>query len=228
MRHSHPYLALGAAVALSAALAAAAAAKPAKLLTSIEVRQLAASANRGDQARLREHFDALAVRYETDARRHDNVARAVVGNPNRQLGADLAMRHRRRAESARESAAIARELAAHHARLAAGRRSTPPANSARFESGEGAVEPDETTLDAFARRARRPSDHRALAEYYTTLASRHMQKADRHVALARMYRASGMRSIVPAVHYDWLAARARDAADEARAAASKHRQIARG
>jgi hypothetical protein len=89
---------------------------------------------------------------------------ACAGNPNRQVA--VGNRHcRRLAELDMQSAATLRELAAHHDRLAAGVRSSEPADSAAFEAGEGAPEPADAELKALAATARTPADHRALEEY---------------------------------------------------------------
>ena len=210
-------------LALLGLAAGAAAQGRENLLTSIEVKRLVATAEPGDHALLRDHFAALADKYATKARRDTVMARTLTGNPNRRSGAAPGSKFTRLAEQATKSAAIARELAAHHERLAAGLLSTPPANSARFEAGEGAPAPTENQLRELAAGARTAADHRSLEEYYLTLAANYTKRADDHVRSARMYRASGIRSIVPAIESDRLAKDARAAAEKARAAAAEHR-----
>lgn len=96
-----------------------------------------------------------------------------------------------------ESAATLRELAAHHERLALGTPSTAPA------------------------------DHRALAEYFLTVAAGHTAEADAHGRMAQAYRGTAnRRGGDPAAHCDRLVTLARDAAAEARAAATEHSQLA--
>lgn len=123
-----------------------------------------------------------------------------------------------------QSAATVRELAAYHERLAAGTASTAPPDSARFEGGEGAAIPTDREIDALAARARTPADHRALEEYFLTLARRYTADADEHVAMARAYR--GTRIVTAATHCDRMITLSRDSAKEANAAAAMHRDFA--
>ena len=207
-------------------IAGAAAQERENPLTRIEVRRLVESAQSRDYARLSDHFAALADRYETQARRNMALSRRPTGNPNRRSGGNPGPVFARRAEIATESAAATRELAAHYGRLAAGTPSTQPANSARFVAGEGAPAPTDAQLRELAAGARTPADHRSLEEYYVTLASTHAQAAERHAAMGRMYRASGVRSLDPAIHCDRMVKESGKAAREARAAAAKHGQLA--
>ena len=213
-------------VALVGLVTGAAAQERANVLTSIEVKRLVSSAQSDDHARLRDHFTALADQYVTQARRDTDMARTLGGNPNRRFGVGTGNKYNRLAKAATESAATVRELAAHHGRLATGVPSTAPKDSARFEAGEGAPAPTTEQLREFAAGARTPADHRSLEEYYATLAETHAKAADKHVAMGRTYRASGIRSLDPAIHCDRMVKQSREAADEARSAAAEHRQLA--
>ena len=211
-------------LALLIAAGVAAAQVPSPVLNTLEVQKLVASSEPGDHATLRAHFSALADRYAADAARHEAMARSFVGNPNRNTGAGLSMHCRRLAELNNESAATLRELAAHHEKLAAGADSTPPRDSARFQTGEGASEPTERELTGLAARARTPADHGALAEYFRTQATRYTTTAREHATMAQTYR--GTRIAQAAAHCDRLVRLSRESAAEATAAAEMHRQLA--
>jgi len=226
MRTIHLRTTVIAGLALLGLVAGAAAQERENLLTSIEVKHLVASAQPGDYARLRDHFAALADKYTTEARRDTAAARTLTGNPNRRSGAAPGSKFTRLAERATESAATTRELAAYYSQLAAGMPSMAPANSARFVAGEGAPAPTDAQLRELAAGARTPADHRSLEEYYLTLAGNHTTAAGRHQTMARSYRASGIRSLDPAIHCDRMAKVSREAANKARAAAAEHGQLA--
>ena len=212
---------------LLVALASAAAAQEREnLLTSIEFKRVVDSSAPGDYARLSDHFAALADGYAAQARRNAALSRRPSGNPNRRGGGNPGPVFARRAEIATESAVITRELSAHYARLAEGRASVPPANSARFIAGEGAPAPSDAQLRELSAGARTPADHRSLEEYYLTIAARETAAAERHATMGRSYRASGIRSLDPAIHCDRTVKESREAADRARAAAAEHRQLA--
>ena len=214
-------------LALLALTTAAAAQDRSKLLTSIEVKELVTSSRPADQARLRDHFAALANKYTTDARRYRNVAHTMTGNPNHPPAVPPGARWSRAAEQADDAASMARELSAHHGRLADGRSSQVPAGSERFSSGEGAPAPADVRLTELAVAARTPAQHRSLAEYYATLAQQQTRAADRYATKAQMYRAQIRKSVDdPAINFDRLAEQARDAASQARAEATKQRQLA--
>lgn len=212
---------------LLAAATAAAQARPPELLNTIEVRQLVERADPNGHARLSAHFSALADRYAEEAARHTAMSRAFGGNPNRQGAVPASAHCARLAELNTESAATLHELAGHHERLALGAPSTVPSGAARFESGEGAPEPTEGELAALAAHARTPADHRALAEYFVTVALRHTTEADEHVWMARAYRGhANRRGGDAAAHCDRMVKLSREAAKEARAAASVHSELA--
>jgi len=75
-----------------------------------------------------------------------------------------------------------------------------------------------------AAKAGTPADHRALEEYFLTLAKRESAEATEHVALAQAYR--GTKIAQGAVHHDRLTRLLRDSAKEATAAAEMHKQLA--
>jgi hypothetical protein len=210
-------------VALAGASAAQSPSSP--VLDSLEVRKLASSADPADNARLSAHFGALADRYEADARRHGDMARAFIAAPTRRAAANTAADHcKRLAALNTRSAETLRALAAHHTKLAAGTPSTPPKDAERFHSGTGAAEPGDDELSAVAAKASTPADHHALEEYFQTIAKRYTATANEHVAMAQAYR--GTRIAQAAVHCDRLVTLSRDEAKEATAAARLHRQLA--
>ena len=69
-----------------------------------------------------------------------------------------------------------------------------------------------------------PPDHRALYEYFLTLATRYSADAKEHAALAQVYR--GTRLAQVALHHDRLTVLARGSAKEATAAAVMHKDLA--
>jgi hypothetical protein len=123
-----------------------------------------------------------------------------------------------------QSATTVRELATYHQKLASGAAATPPAAGARFEGGAGARAPTDQELNAMAAKASTPADHRALEEYFLTLAKRYTAAANEHVATANTYR--GTRIAQAAVHCDRLVTLSRDSAKEATEAAAMHKQLA--
>jgi hypothetical protein len=197
---------------------------PSGLLNNVEVRQLVARAEPGDHVRLSSHFTALADRYTAGARRHTTMAQSFIGNPSRNLGIGMSMHCKRLADLDTQSASTVRELAAYHGKLASGTPATAPRDGARFRGGAGAPEPTEKELNALAAKAGSPAEHRALEEYFRTLAKRATAEANEHVALAQTYR--GTRIAHAAVHHDRLAKLSRDAAGEATEAADMHKGLA--
>lgn len=194
------------------------------VLNTLEVQKLVASGEPADHARLSAHFAALSERYAAEAKRHEAMAKSFVGNPNRNTGGGLSAHCRKLAELNNQSAATLRELATYHQKLAGGTTSAPPRDAARFEGGAGASKPTEQELNALAAKVSTPAEHRALAEYFQTLAKRYTADADAHVAIARSYR--GTRIAQAADHCDRIVANARASAKEATAAADMHLQFA--
>ena len=217
-------LALAAVAALSVAASGAAQDRAPGLLNTLEVRQLVARAEPGDQAQLSAHFTALGDLYAAEAKRHISMSQSFVGNPSRNLGTGMSAHCKRLADLNAQSATTVRELAAYHTKLASGTPATPPRDGARFRAGAGAPEPTEKELNALAAKASTPAEHRGLEEYFRTLAKRYTAEANEHVALAQAYR--GTRIAQAAVHHDRLAGLSRDAAKEATAAAEMHKQLA--
>ena len=82
----------------------------------------------------------------------------------------------------------------------------------------------EAELKALAAKAATPADHRALQEYFLTLAKRYTAEASEHAAIAQSYR--GTRIAQAAAHCERIVANAREAAKEATAAAAMHAQLA--
>jgi len=198
--------------------------KPSGMLNSIEVQQLVKRAEPGDNARLATHFAALADRYAAEAKRHTSMAQSFVGNPSRNLGAGMSTHCKQLADLNTKSATELRELATYHQKLASGAAATPPAGGSRFEGGAGAPVPTEQELNAMAAKASTPADHRALEEYFLTLAKRYTADANEHVAMANTYR--GTRIAQAAVHCDRLVQLSKDEAKEATEAAAMHKQLA--
>jgi hypothetical protein len=217
-------LSLAAAAVLALTASGAAQDRPSGLLNNLDVRQLVARAEPGDQAQLSAHFNALGDRYAAEAKRHISMSQSFIGNPSRNLGSGMSAHCKRLADLNTQSATTVRELAAYHAKLASGTPASPPRDGARFQAGAGAPEPTEKELNALAAKASTPAEHRGLEEYFLTLAKRYTAEANEHVALAQAYR--GTRIAQAAVHHDRLAGLSRDGAKEATAAAEMHKQLA--
>ena len=217
-------LSIAAAVVLAFAGSVSAQETSSGLLNTLEVQQLVKRAEPGDSARLAAHFAALAERHAAEAKRHASMAQSFAGNPSRNLGTGMAAHCKQLAELSTRSATELRELAAYHRRLASGATATPPAGGARFEGGAGAPAPTDRELDAMAAKASTPAEHRALQEYFLTLAKRYAANAEDHAATANIHR--GTRIAQAAVHHERLAGLSREAAKEATAAAERHRQLA--
>lgn len=200
------------------------------VLTTIEVKRLVQSTQTEDQARLRDHFAALADRYGAEVREHQAMARAFQVNPGRRVAANRASEHcKRLADLAARSAETVHALAAHHGRLAVGMPSTPPDNSARFDAGEGAevVWEHDKAIHDLAANARSASDHRALEAHFAEIETRYRRAVDEHLAMAQAYRAApNQRGGDPAAHCDQLVRLSREAAREAGALAAEHRHAA--
>lgn len=194
------------------------------MLNSLEVRQLVARGEPEDNARLSAHFSALAEQYIAEAKRHASMSQGFVGNPSRNLSSGMSAHCKRLADLNTQEATTLRELAAYHNKLAGGDTATPPAGAARFHSGAGAPEPTKKDLAALAAKASTPADHRALEEYFRTLAARYAADAEAHNTFAQALRGTRIeQSFVLHIH---LAELSRDAAKEASAAADMHKQLA--
>lgn len=198
--------------------------KPSATLNSVEVQQLVKRGEPGDHARLSAHFSALAEGYTAEAKRHTSMSQSFVGNPSRNLATGMSVHCKRLAELNTQSATTLKELATHYDKLAAGVSSSQPANAERFEAGGGAKEPTDAELNSLAARASTPAEHRALQEYFLTLAKRYTAAATSHSNFAASY--VGTRIAHVATVHQRLAALARDSAKEATAAAEVHKQLA--
>jgi hypothetical protein len=217
-------VALAALASVALAGSAAAQDRGSALLNAVEVRQLVERGDPGDHARLSAHFTVLGERYSAEAKRHMAMAQSFVGNPSRNLGTGMSVHCKRLADLNTQSATTVRELASYHEKLAAGTAAIPPRGGARFEGGAGAPAPTERELNTLAAKARTPAEHRALEEYFLTLAKRYTAEADQHATLAQTYR--GTRIAQAAMYHERLITLSRDAAKEANEAAAMHRQLA--
>lgn len=197
------------------------------VLPAPQVRELMASQQPADHAKLRAHFEALSAQYAADADRHTAFARGSAGIPRG--GATAGAHHTRLAANAKESATITRELATHHGQLGAGVASTAPHHSEKFEKGAGAPRmATEEQMLALAAKAQTPSEHGRLSEYYTTLAARHTADAKDHRAMAQAYSGQNRVNVSAVAHCDRLAQLSNESANAAQALAAEHQQMATG
>ena len=205
----------------------AAAQTPAGVLNKLEVQKLVAADTPEASGALAGHFTALADRYAADAARHKAMGQAYKANSNRSAATNAARHCERLATLGTESAAATRELAKFYRDLAAGKAAAVPPGGSAFQSGKGAPEPTAEQLHHLAMTAKTRTDHLALEEYFATLAKKNTAEADDYAVAARAYRAGPRKGgYDAAVTFDRLAKIARDAAKEAAAAASLHKQLA--
>lgn len=114
-------------VATAIALSAAEQAKPSDLLTATQVKELVANAKTpADHMKLSKHFAAVAAKYEADADEHKALAAVYRKVPSasetKRPGApDTAAHCDRFAKLTRDAAKEARDLAAAHEHMAAGK-----------------------------------------------------------------------------------------------------------
>ena len=197
------------------------------VLNSLEVQELVKRAQPEDHARLEVHYDALAEKYAAEAKSHAAMGRAAIGSPINRTAANSAADHCNRLEQLNlKSAETARELAAYHKGMAAGKTPPAPRDAARFDAGAGAPAPTGEQIAALMAKAVSPTDHRAIQEYFLALAKQYTADANEHSATANVYR--GTRMAQAAVHCDRLVAFSRDEAKEATAAAAVHQKLAGG
>jgi hypothetical protein len=199
------------------------------LLNTLEVQQLIERPAPAHNARLAAHFTALAERYAAQAKRHTSMSQHFLGNPNRNLGTGMSVHSRQLASLNSQAAVELRELAAYHQKLAFDAEAMPSAAHSRFDGGAEARVPADQELNAMAAKASTPADHRALEEYFLTLAKRYTSEVADYTAMAQAYRElpespDGACSAV--VHGDRLVDLSRDAAQEASDAAAMHKQLA--
>lgn len=197
---------------------------PSPILDSVRVRQLVASEAPADQAALAAHFTALADRHASAAKLHEAMGESAAVNP-RGNGQEMKVHCRRLAGLERQASATLRELAAHHAALGGGAASTAPRSGAKYQAGAEARDPSEADMNALARKAATPADHRALQDYFQTFAKRYQAEADGHVGMATLYRTTSRLAPV-ANHCDRLVTELRAAAAEATQAATMHGLLA--
>ena len=221
------YRALAAAVALVGAATVAAGQTPAGVLNKLEVQKLVAAETPEASVALAAHFTALTDRYASDAAKHTAMAKAYRANANRSAATSAAGHCERLATLATESGTTANELAKFHRDLAGGKAAAIPKGAAAFQGGKGAPDPTADQLHHLAMAARTRTDHLALEEYFLTVAKKNTAEAEDYAAAAKAYRA-GVRKgpYDPAVTFDRLARLAREAAKEATAAATLHKQLA--
>lgn len=198
---------------------------PSSILDSVRVRQLVASEAPADQAALAAHFTALADRHASAATLHEAMGESASVNP-RGNGHEMKAHCRRLASLEKQASATLRELAAHHAALGGGVASTAPKSGAKYQAGAEAREPSEADMNALARQAATPADHRALQEYFQAFAKRYQAEADGHVGMATLYRTTSRLAPV-ANHCDRLVTELRAAAAEATQAATMHGLLAK-
>ena len=207
--------------AVSLASVAAAQEPTTPILNTLELRQAVARSAPADQARLTAHFTALADRYAADAKVHAKMAQALAATP-KSPGASAHCTQLAAADQRLEAAA--RELATFHTNSAAGAQGAAPTDRGGLTTGVGARKPTEDELSAFAVKAAEAGDHRALADYFSTLAKRYQVDADAHNGMATLYRTG--RTAAMSHHCEQLARLAKDAAKEARTAAAMHASLA--
>lgn len=116
---------VGMAFMIAVSVAGAQSAKSSDLLSGKQVQQLVANAKTpADHLKLQKHFLALAAKYEADAADHEALAPVYRKNPGpseskRPGSPDTAVHCDRFAQSARDAAKEARELASAHEHMAA-------------------------------------------------------------------------------------------------------------
>lgn len=198
------------------------------LLNRLEVQRLVAVNTPEAHARLWKHFIAVAETYTVDAVRYTARANGFVGNPNHGFTNHPDVRRTQQVEDAARRAEAARAMIVYHQLLSVGAPAVPPPTRAQLDGGAGAPAPTQVELNELATRARTPADHGVLAEYYLTLETREATLANEHARMANMHRVSGERRAheTAAMHCDRMARLSREAAKQAAAAASIHRQLA--
>jgi hypothetical protein len=191
------------------------------VLNVVELQRLATRGSVEDNAKLADHFNALAARETAEADNHAAMAQSFGGNPNHGVNTTMAVHCKQLGDLNRQSAGTLRELAVYHEKLAIGLPATPPRDAAPYERGKGAKDPTQKELTAMAAKARTPSERGALAEYFQTLVQRYTKEASDYAAMANAFRGTKMASTV--ADYDRLAALARDSAREAADSVEMHR-----
>ena len=202
---------------------------PSSMLSETEVRQLIVRGEPADHARLSAHFDAMAQRYASDAKRHESMGQAFAGNTKLAHMAASQREHCRQLSARNlESATTLRELAAHHGKLAAGVASEPPSGAQRFEPSPSGRVMSDADISRLTANAETAADHRELEAYFTSLADRYEREAKESAAYATTWRNLTRNPSAPTVSTNWdrLGRQQRESATEARAAAVMHKEQA--
>ena len=192
--------------------------KPTPLSTA-EVGQLISRGEPADHARLSAHFTALADRQAGDVKVHTAMQQAYA-NSGKPIGVSMVNHCKSMVARAQESAGSLKELAAYHSKLAGG--ATVTSGLAVLEPATG--RPADAELARLAATAETAADHRALQNYFTSVATRDEREAADHAAYAKTWK--GLTRVpaasTQAVAHDRTAQQLREAAKEARAAAAMH------
>ena len=192
---------------------------PGKPLTAAEVSRLISKGDPADHARLSAHFTALAERQATDVKIHTAMQQAYA-NSGKPSGVSMVNHCKALVGRAQESAGSLKELAAYHSKLAGG--ATASSGLAVLEPVTG--RPSDAELTRLAARAETAADHRALQNYFTSVADRDEREAADHAAYAKTWR--GLTKVAAyqtqAAAHDRTAEQLRATAKEARAAAAMH------
>ena len=213
---------------VSAVAGTAAAQSTSGILNSLEVQRLVAADTRAAHAILGKHFMAIAEKYRADAVRFNVLPMAPTGNPNHPTPSLTDTRRARQAEAALTLSEAARDMATYHQLRSVGTTPVAPADRAKFDGGFGARVPTAADVRDTVAAARTTADHRALEEYFATVAEGSAADAKKHAAMANIFRVSGQRhgAEFAAMHCDRLANQAREAAKQATASAAFHHQLA--
>ena len=192
---------------------------PSKPLTAAEVNQLISNGDPTAHARLSAHFTALAERQAADVKVHTAMQQAYA-NSGKPSGLGMVNHCKAMVARAQESAGSLKELAAYHSKLAGG--ATVASGLAVLEPATG--RPSDAELTRLAATAETAADHRALQNYFTSVAARDEREAADHAAYAKTWR--GLTKVTAhqtqAAAHDRTAEQLRAAANEARAAAAMH------
>ena len=202
-------------LAVGAGLLAQAQSKP---LTAAEVNRLIATGGPTDHARLSAHFTALAERQAADVKIHTAMQQAYA-NSGKPSGLGMVNHCKAMVGRAQESAGSLKELAAYHSKLAGGATA-----SSGYVLEPATGRPSDAELTRLAATAETAADHRALQNYFTSVATRDEREAADHAAYAKTWR--GLTKVAAyqtqAAAHDRTAEQLREAAKEARAAAAMH------
>jgi hypothetical protein len=200
---------------------------PSDVFNTPDVQKLVSAGTPERNIQLAGHFAAMSNAYLADAARHNEMAKAYAANPAAGVATALARRAARLGEIAAAAATAAHEMARYHERLAGVAAPAAAAGTAGIHLVTATSQPTASPIDHLALSARTPADHHALEAYFAALAKTATADADTHVRMSVAYR-SGVRTAKkdPGLQCELLAKLAREAAQEAKAAALLHRQLA--